>query len=158
MPAAYCEKCRIVRLVVTALLIVFAAVAGYQWGHIFEQGLTGFRSSYVTLAAVGSAFIAIVLGLWAEVLVAQTEVAAAEAEAEKKRQAEAAEASKEHIAELERIVSLLTADNADLRYQLLSSTMHQAKEGEGGEGAAARPVRLAASSGKASPAEPSALE
>lgn len=123
MPVKICEKCRRIRLAVMAMLIVFAALAGYHWGHMLETG--AFQSPYLVYAAAGSTFGAVLLGLWAEALVARTERAAAQAEAERARLAETADISKEQARELDRIVCILTDDNADLRYRLLSNKVHQ---------------------------------
>jgi len=138
MPTKLCEKCRRIRLVVTVLLIMFTAVAGYHWGHILENGSEGIIYPHdVAIGAIAFTVGALLFGLWGEVLVARIEKAASAAEAERARHAEAADSSKEHVRELDRIVTMLTDDNAELRHRLLANKVHQVTEDMAREEAAA---------------------
>lgn len=123
-----CGKCRQIRLVMMALLIVFAALAGYHWGSILESG--GFRvqdHDIIILALVFTAMAA-VIALAVEATVTKIEMAAAVAQRDEEKQAEESSIEKEHARELDRIVDKLSEDNSDLRYRLLSKKMHEMGE------------------------------
>ena len=104
------------------LLIVFAALAGYHWGNIMEGGQV--YGHDVMLGAVCFTVLAVVVALAIEAAVTRTEIEAASAESLKERKAEESDISRAHARELDRIVSRLSDDNSDLRYQLMSSKLH----------------------------------
>ena len=71
-----------------ALLIVFASVAGYHWGHILEGADAHVYRHDVIVAALGFTVLALFFAVWSEALVGKIEDAVEDADA---RRAQAAQ-------------------------------------------------------------------
>lgn len=117
-----------------ALLIIFAALSGYHWGGILEGDRV--YQHDVLIAALCFTVLAVIVALAIEAAVTRTEYAAAAAQTEEERKAAEADLSKQHLRELDRIVSRLSQDNSDLKYQLMSNKLHHMGE----DTMAAKPV------------------
>lgn len=128
MSSEYCERCRRYRLILMVLLIVFAALAGYHWGSILDNAEEQVYQHDVVFAAVTSTLLALLVAVWSEVLVAKIEDAAGRALKQSDGHAEAALQGKKHVHELERIVTMLSDDNTDLRQRLLSDKVQEVTE------------------------------
>ena len=110
------------------LLIVFAALAGYHWGVILDTGGTRIFEHDVLLAAGTFTILAVLCGLWVESAVTRSENQVALAQRQHETKSKEADISNEKARELDRIVSRLSEDNADLREKLLSSKIREVRE------------------------------
>ena len=128
MHVEICEKCRKVRLVLMTMLIVFAALAGYNWGAIIQSLGSGVQEHDVLILGVVFSILAALTALWVETVVTRTERVAALAQAEVEEKAREAILNGEQARELDRIVNKLSDDNEDLRYRLLSAKVHEVTE------------------------------
>jgi len=122
------DKRRAFRLAITGLFILFTGLAGYHWGNFLEAGGGDVSEHDVIILACFSA-LALILGLYSEFLVLGTEEAARRAEDERRTVSEDAGISREHVKELQRLLTLVTDDNANLTYRLLGDR-HQARTRE----------------------------
>ena len=73
MHVIVCEKCRRIRLALMSLLIVFAALAGYHWGNLFESGFH-VQDHDVVILAVAFTLLAAAVALGVEMAVTRTEM------------------------------------------------------------------------------------
>lgn len=128
MHVEICEKCRRTRLVLMGLLMVFAALAGFHWGSIFESAGAGIQAHDVMVLGVVFTVLALLTALWVETIVTRTEMEAAKAQSEEEALAQEAQMHDERARQLDRLVSKLAEDNKDLRYRLLSAKVHEVGE------------------------------
>lgn len=120
------ERGKRARLALLAVLMVFAALAGYHWGRIWDGG--GIHGHDMLIAAVCFTVLAAIVALVVEAAAMRTEAEVAAALSQKEKKVEESNISKEQARELDRIVSRLSEDNSDLRYQLMSSRLHEVGE------------------------------
>ena len=120
-----CEKCRRIRLVAFALLLVSTVLAGYLWGHFEHRNI----SSAAWLSAVFMlASLALVLVI--EAVVAKVELQSKRLTLTLNAKDEEVRLTEEKVRELERSIDFLVKDDDMLRERLLSLAIHQAEDGE----------------------------
>jgi hypothetical protein len=111
-----------------ALLIVFAALAGYHWGAIIQNVRIGVQEHDVIILGTVFSVLAVLTALLVETVVTRTEREAALAEAAVEEKALEARLNSDQALELDRMVNKLSEDNRDLRYRLMSAKVHELSE------------------------------
>ena len=111
-----------------ALLIVFAALAGYHWGTIIQNVRIGVQEHDVIILGMVFSVLAVLTALLVEAVVTRTEREAALAEAAVEEKALEARLNSDQALELDRMVNKLSEDNRDLRYRLMSAKVHELSE------------------------------